>query len=180
MAYPNASLREISSMVRRTNAGEFKQLIEDMKEIMYAYKGVGLAAPQIGVHKRLIVVEHEEVFHELLVLANPKIKILDGETIKSEEGCLSVPGPTAVITRANHIEVTGKFPVCSDGDIIMTDFKQQFFGLPAAIFQHEIDHLEGVLFFDHLKPMAKDMYIRKMKKQIKRGQAWRYQVATSL
>lgn len=176
VTYPDTEVHEVSSLVRRTNAAELRQLIDDMKETMSAYRGVGLAAPQVGARKRVIVVDQEGGF----VIINPKIRVLNEETFKSEEGCLSVPGPTAVITRANHIEVTGKFPVYSDGDLVMTDFKQKFSGFSAAIFQHEVDHLDGCLFFDHLRPMAKNMYIRKMDKQIKRGQAWRYQVATSL
>jgi peptide deformylase len=176
VTYPNADIRELSATVRRINGPETMQLIEDMKETMLAYKGVGLAAPQVGVRKRIIIAE----FDGILALINPKYKVLDGETFKSVEGCLSVPGPTAVITRFNNIEVTGKEPHFWNDEVVTSDFKWIFTGEEAAIIQHEIDHLEGSLFFDHLKPMAKNMYIRKMNKQIKRGQAWRYQVATSL
>lgn len=176
--FPSLNLRQLAHPIRNISAQKLTQIIEDMTDTMYAYRGVGLAAPQIGIELRLIIADINE---NLIVLANPKFNILGDRTptFKSLEGCLSVPAEPKEINRHEHIEVLGKIPKIEDNKVYWVSFKEQFEGSHAAIFQHEIDHLDGILFLDHIKSaFSKKMYIKKIKNNIQEGQAWRYKVAT--
>lgn len=176
ITYPDSSLYKPSSLIRRVNASELKEIIEDMKDTMKAYGGVGLAGPQVGYHKRVIIVKDYRNESDVIVLINPKIKILTQEKISSLEGCLSVPADPTEIPRYNSIEISGLVPTFFNDTVEFFSWTDTVTGFPAAVFQHEVDHLEGKLFFEHLKPVARDLYIRKIKKNISRGQSWRYQV----
>jgi peptide deformylase len=118
----------------------FQQLIDDMFETMYAAPGVGLAAPQVNVSKRLFVMDVHDEEHEPAVVINPKIELAE-EEVELTEGCLSVPGMVGEITRFKHVAVSG---LDRNGEKIRIEGD----GLLAQCLQHEIDHLNGVLYID--------------------------------
>lgn len=137
-------IRTIGDPVLRSKSKEVKnitdktkELIENMIDSMEAEEGIGLAAPQIGVLQRVIVVEIED---ELLVTINPVVITEKGKSI-AEEGCLSVPGKNGLVKRAEEVTIKGINP---DGQ----EVKYELVGLKARAFQHEIDHLDGILFVD--------------------------------
>jgi peptide deformylase len=140
---------------------EFDQLIADMFETMYDAKGIGLAGPQVGVSQRLIVVDVTDDSGKALgpvALFNPRVVEASAETEKGEEGCLSIPGVAGVVERPWHVVVEaqdrqGK-PVRIEADEML-----------ARCLQHEIDHLDGVLFIDRLSPLKRNMVLRKYRKQ---------------
>ena len=138
-------IREVGDPVLRTQAKEVeeissitKELLNNMVETMYEAQGVGLAAPQVGISKRIIVVDPG---NELFKLINPEIVETSERTYVDEEGCLSIPGETAKVERAFAVTVEALNP---KGEEISIEAK----GLLARILQHEIDHLEGELFVD--------------------------------
>lgn len=133
---PDPVLRQKSLPVKNINAGVLR-VLEHMQDTMYLADGIGLAAPQIGVSKRIIVVDPGD---NLLVLINPEIILLEGEQSGSE-GCLSVPGKLGWLTRAQKIIVQGLNPLGESVEL-------EAFNLLARVIQHEIDHLDGILFPD--------------------------------
>lgn len=159
------TLRKVAKKVDLKELGDplFQQLIDDMFETMYAAPGVGLAAPQVNVSKRLFVMdvgeddEHPE--GGAYVVINPKIELQE-EEIEMTEGCLSVPGYVGEISRFNHVAVTG---VDRNGEKIRLEGKGTF----AQALQHEIDHLNGVLYIDK----AKNVRIPKSKEEEEIAQA---------
>ncbi|MCZ6681487.1 MAG: peptide deformylase [Candidatus Poribacteria bacterium] len=138
-------LRETAVPIPEIDA-DLLQLIADMFETMYAVQGIGLAAPQIGVSKRLIIIDIEEHHPEYprIALINPVITMAVGEEL-GEEGCLSLPGIRGMVQRSATVKVEGLLP---NGDKIEFDAS----GLMARVLQHERDHLDGVLFTDLLIP----------------------------
>ncbi len=139
---------------------ELLRLADDMLETMYDAPGVGLAAPQVGVLQRLLVmdcVKEEGAPPRPMVLFNPEITWLSEETNVYEEGCLSIPENYADVERPAEVRVTW---LDRDGKIR----EEQFDGLWATCVQHEIDHLNGKLFIDYLKPLKRQMITRKMQK----------------
>lgn len=139
VAVPEPVLRETARPVKKISK-EIRSLIKDMAETMYANNGVGLAAPQIGISKRIIVVD---VGDGLLSLINPVIVAAAGKQ-RDIEGCLSIPGESGYVTRAEKVTVEGLNP---GGQVIRVNAE----GLLARALQHEIDHLNGILFIDYLK-----------------------------
>ena len=140
---------------------ELDALIADMFETMYAEKGIGLAAPQIGLSKRLIVVDvNDETGEEMgaFALLNPRIVESGTALDKHEEGCLSIPGVTGVVERPWTVTVEG---LTQKGEPIRIEAE----GMLARCLQHEIDHLDGVLFIDRLSPLKRNMVLRKYRKQ---------------
>jgi peptide deformylase len=135
---------------------ELRQTIADMVETMYDEVGIGLAAPQVGISLRLLVVGHEEG-REPRALINPVIVARGGE-VTAEEGCLSIPGIFAPVTRSEWVEVEA-----TDAEGRPVTMRGR--GLLARVFQHEIDHLDGVLFIDHLDPVTRDRIKRRIKKE---------------
>jgi peptide deformylase len=133
---PDPLLRQKSLPVKSINAGVLR-VLENMRDTMYLADGIGLAAPQIGVSKRIIVVDPGD---RLIVLINPEIIISEGEVSRSE-GCLSVPGKTGWLNRAQKIIVKGLNPQGENIELEAMD-------LLARVIQHEIDHLDGILFPD--------------------------------
>ena len=155
---PNKQLRQISKPVENVGDEE-RRLMDDMLDTMYAATGIGPAAIQIGVPKRIIVMDisRDEDKKEPRYFVNPVIKNKNNETSKYEEGCLSVPDQFAEIERPNECEV----------EYLDYNGKKQLLkaaGLLATCIQHEMDHLEGVLFIDYLSKLKKSMIIKKLSK----------------
>jgi peptide deformylase len=134
-----------------------QRLFDDMFETMYAAPGIGLAASQVDVHKRFMVIDVSDEKDRRLVFVNPEITARSGEEV-CEEGCLSVPGIFAEVTRANEITVTAL-------DRHGIPFELATGGLLAVCIQHEIDHLDGKLFVDYLSPLKREMVRKKLAKQ---------------
>ena len=131
-------------------------MVDDMVETMYDEVGIGLAAPQVGISLRLMVVSHDNG-REARAVVNPVITEQGGE-ITSEEGCLSLPGIFAPVTRAEWVRLEGQ-------DLEGQPVSIRARGLTARVFQHEMDHLDGVLFIDRLDPMTRDRIKRRIKKE---------------
>ena len=144
--------------------GNLEKLVADMFETMYAAQGIGLAAPQIGIPKRLCVIDvtFGEDPKAKLVLANPEILSVEGEQVQ-EEGCLSVPKIRAEVTRAEKITVRAQ-------DIHGKEFTMTGEGLLARAFAHEVDHLNGSLFFYHLSRLKRESIKRRVRKMEKAGE----------
>ncbi len=144
--------------------GELRQLAEDMFETMYANKGIGLAAPQVGVSKRLAVIDSSagEDPAAKLVLVNPEILVKEGTQI-GEEGCLSIPGFREDVKRAYRVRVRAQN---LEGGYFETEGEE----LLARVIQHEIDHLDGILFLQHLSLLKRDLIKRKIRKLVKAGE----------
>ena len=158
--YPEPLLKQKSLPVTEFNA-ELKQLAEDMVETMYDAPGVGLAAPQVGELKRLIILDcsAKDEPADLIVAVNPEVITGDGESLE-EEGCLSVPGFWASVKR--YAEVTMRYQ-----DVEGQTHERQADGLLAVGIQHEIDHLEGILFVDRLSPLKRSIFKKKYMKMLK-------------
>lgn len=156
--YPDPVLAQKAKPVEHFDE-KLRQLLDNMAETMYVAPGVGLAAPQVGVSLRAIVVDASPKVEDaqLIKLVNPEISFAEGNSV-FEEGCLSVPGFTAEVTRASKIRVDG-FDGYGEPVTIETDT------FLATVLQHEIDHLEGVLFIDHLGRLKRDLVRRRLKKQ---------------
>ena len=155
---PNKLLRQVSKIVEKVG-NEERTLMDDMLDTMYDAPGIGLAAIQIGIPKRIIVMDisRDENKKEPRYFINPVIKNKNEEKAKYEEGCLSVPDQFAEIERPNACEV----------EYLDYDGKKQLLkadGLLATCIQHEMDHLEGILFIDYLSKLKKSMIIKKLSK----------------
>lgn len=162
LKYPDPFLKTRASKVASVDSS-VKKLISDMVETMYHAKGIGLAAVQVGVDKRVVVLDvpddDDRERHKgknLVTLVNPEITSSAGET-KYEEGCLSVPGITADVIRASEVTVKAL-----DGEGKPVEINAT--GLFAIALQHELDHLDGVLFIDRLSRLKREMIKRKLKK----------------
>lgn len=155
VTYPDPILRKKSEPVEKVDK-DIQQLIEDMAETMYASRGIGLAAIQIGVLKRVILVN---VGEGLVVLLNPEILEDEGET-RMEEGCLCLPGVMVEVKRSEKIKVKG-LNGKGENVVIHAD------GLLARALQHEIDHLEGVLIIDKISKIKRELVTSKLKKEAK-------------
>ncbi len=158
---PDSLLRKKSQSLEKVD-DELKKLMDDMLETMYSAPGIGLAAVQVGVLKRLVVIDlsKDDQKKEPLFFVNPKITFQSKKTSVYEEGCLSLPGHFAEIERPaechiNYIDYDGKSK------------ELQASGLLATCIQHEIDHLDGILFIDYLSKLKKDMIIKKLIKHKK-------------
>lgn len=154
--YPDERLRKVATEVDVVN-DELRQLLDDMLETMYAAPGIGLAATQVNVQKRLLVVDLSEEKDQPLCFINPVITELEGTT-KMEEGCLSVPGFYEDVKRAEKIKVEA---LDRDGN----PFEMECDGLMAVCLQHEVDHLDGKLFVDHLSRMKRERIRKKIEKE---------------
>lgn len=160
--YPEKVLKEKATPVTDID-GDVQKLIDDMIETMYAAPGIGLAAPQVGVSKRIIVIDvsvKETEKTPLLVLINPEIIRTEGE-IESEEGCLSIPGYITTVKRAERILVSG---LNRDGKEILIEGE----GLLSRALQHEIDHLNGILFIDRISSIKREFFKKRYKKALSR------------
>lgn len=155
-------LEKPSDAVTNITDSEVK-LVQDMIETMYKAPGVGLAAPQIGVSKRIMVTDPTagEKKNRVITLVNPEIVSTEGEQFE-EEGCLSIPGFSATVVRPKKVVLQG---VDLEGKEVVVEGSD----LLARAFCHELDHLNGVLFLDHLSFIKRDMIKRRIKKLMKQG-----------
>lgn len=154
--FPDPRLRQ-KAMAVTTVDDSIRRLIDDMFETMYAAPGIGLAATQVNVHKRIVVIDISEEKNQPLVLINPTILERDGEE-EMEEGCLSVPGFAEIVRRADWIRVSAL-------DRRGNPFELSTDGLLAVCIQHELDHLDGKLFVDYLSSLKRDRIRKKLEKQ---------------
>lgn len=152
---PDPRLRTIAKPVEQVDDG-LRQLMDDMLETMYASYGIGLAATQVNVDQRLLVLDVSGDQTEPRVFINPEILQREGSKVH-EEGCLSVPGIYAKVQRAERVRVRA---LDQDGNA----FEEEVDGLLAVCLQHEIDHLDGKLFVDHLSPLKRQMVLKKLEK----------------
>lgn len=158
LEFPDPRLRTRAKPVTEFNA-ELGQLVDDMFETMYAAPGIGLAATQVDVHRRLIVIDVSEARNEPVVLINPEIVAREGEA-ETEEGCLSVPGIFDEVKRAAKIRVRAQ-------DRTGAVFERDCEGVLAVCVQHEMDHLEGKLFVDYLSDLKRQRIRKKLEKDRK-------------
>ncbi len=155
LEFPDKRLRTVAKPVDKVD-DKIRQLVDDMLETMYEAKGVGLAATQVNVHQRVIVIDTSEDKDAPLCLINPEIIEKDGVE-ESEEGCLSVPGFFEKVKRAEHIKVKA---LNKEGEPFELEAKE----LLAVCIQHEMDHLQGKLFVDYLSPLKKKRIKDKLEK----------------
>lgn len=158
LEFPDPRLKTVAKEVEYFDT-QLKKLVTDMTETMYSANGIGLAATQVDVHKRLLVLDISENQDQPRVYINPQILEQSGEQ-DCEEGCLSVPGVYASIKRAEKIVVKAQ-------DIDGNFFEEQLESLHAVCIQHEMDHLIGRLFVDYLSPLRRNMVRKKLEKQRK-------------
>jgi len=156
LAYPDPRLRKIATPVAAVTP-EIQRLIRDMAETMYAAPGIGLAATQVDVHKRIVVIDISEARDDLRVFVNPEILYSDGEA-ECEEGCLSVPGYYERVRRAARVKVRAQ-------DAQGRPFELEADGMLAVCIQHETEHLEGKIFVDHLSPLKRQRLAARLRKR---------------
>jgi peptide deformylase len=161
--FPDPILQQVSEPVSVFD-DELAQLVEDMFESMYNAQGIGLAAPQIGVNKRITVIDLSNKANpaEKLVLINPEITFRQGKQY-SEEGCLSLPEIREKVNRAAKVKVRAQ-------DVTGKWFEMEGEELLARCFQHEIDHLDGILFLFRISGLKRDLALRKIRKMQKAGE----------
>ena len=155
VTYPEPILRQVAGPVEKID-DEVGSLLDDMAETMYADEGVGLAAPQVGVSLRVVVIDIGSEGPGLLKMVNPEVIKQEGE-IRWEEGCLSVPDLRVVMKRHERVAVR-----YLDQEGVQRELEAR--GLLAVAVQHEIDHLNGRLIIDNISRLKQDMYLRKRKK----------------
>jgi peptide deformylase len=156
LEYPDPRLYKVAAPVPVVNA-EIRQFVRDLAETMYAAPGIGLAATQVDVHKRVFVIDASEIKDELRVFINPEILAAEGE-LECEEGCLSVPGYFDKVRRAERITVRA---LNDRGE----PFELTTEGLLAVCIQHELDHLLGKVFVEYLSPLKQVRLKNKLKKR---------------
>ena len=159
LEFPDPRLRTIAEPVEQVD-DEIRILIDDMFETMYAAPGIGLAATQINVHKRIVVIDISEEGDEPLGLINPEYELLSEELDQMQEGCLSVPGFYENVERPEHLRLKA---LDRDGKPYELEAK----GLLAVCIQHELDHLNGKLFVDHISRLKRDRIRSKLEKKHK-------------
>jgi len=152
-------LREVAEEVEHFDE-ELRALVRDMFETMYHAEGIGLAAPQIGLGRRVLVIDlrREDEDDRQIALVNPRVTWRSDRTEKQSEGCLSIPGLEEVVERPAEVHVEGHDP---HGNPVSLEADE----LLARALQHEIDHLDGVLFLDRVSPLKRRMLMKKWKKQ---------------
>lgn len=158
LEFPDERLRTVANSVERFD-DDLRQLVDDMLETMYDAQGIGLAATQVNVHQRLLVLDVSETRDTPRVYINPQIVESEGSET-CEEGCLSVPGIYAEVSRADRVRVVAS-------DLQGQLFEEELGGLHAVCLQHEMDHLNGKLFVDYLSPLKRRMVAKKLEKQRK-------------
>lgn len=156
LEFPDPRLRTRARPVAAVTA-DTRDLIDDMFETMYAAPGIGLAATQVNVHERLLVIDISEDRSQPQVFINPEVTVIDPELGEYDEGCLSVPGFYETVNRPQKVQVTA---LDRDGK----SFTRELEGLLAICLQHEIDHLDGKLFVDYLSPLKRTRIRKKLEK----------------
>lgn len=160
LTYPDPRLHRVAAPVENVD-DEIRRLVDNLAQTMYRAPGVGLAAPQVDIRKRVLVIDVSEQRNELRALINPEILARDGEQ-QTEEGCLSVPGIYFSVARARHVRVRALAP---DGE----PFELEAEGMLSVCLQHEIDHLDGKVFVDYLSPLKRERIAKKLTKQVRRA-----------
>ena len=160
LEFPDPRLRTVAEPVTEVT-DELRTLIDDMFETMYDAPGIGLAATQVNVHQRLLVIDVSEDHSEPLVFINPEVEVLDPELGEYDEGCLSVPGYYETVNRPRSVRVTA---LDRDGQ----PFTRELEGLLAICLQHQIDHLDGKLFVDYISPLKRQRIRKKLEKTHRR------------
>ena len=159
LEFPDPRLRTVAKPVTEVD-DKIRQLVDDMFDTMYDAPGIGLAASQVNVHKRVVVIDVSEDKSQPLVFINPEIEVLDADVSEYDEGCLSVPGFYETVVRPEHIRVKA---LDRDGK----PFEIEPQGLLAVCIQHELDHLNGKLFVDHISPFKRTRIRAKLEKKHK-------------
>ena len=160
LEFPDPRLRTVAEPVGEVT-DQTRALLDDMFETMYDAPGIGLAATQVNVHQRILVIDVSEEHNEPRVFINPEVAVLDPELGEYDEGCLSVPGFYETVNRPRRIRVTA---LDRDGQ----SFTEELEGLLAICLQHEIDHLDGKLFVDYLSPLKRNRIRKKLEKDQRR------------
>jgi len=165
LTVPDPVLRKVAAPIERVDDA-LRRLMNDMLLTMYDAPGIGLAAPQVGISRRLIVMDpsREEDQKEPLIMVNPRIIVRGDELRLHEEGCLSIPDITAEVERPARTKVSF---LDREGKPVETELE----GIWSTIVQHEIDHLNGVLFIDYLSRLKRDMIVKKLTKTRRADQA---------
>lgn len=156
LEFPDPRLRTRAEPVENVDAG-ITQLADDMLETMYAANGIGLAATQVDVHKRVVVIDVSDSRDQPLVMINPELELL-GEIVPSDEGCLSVPGYYEAVTRHERVLLRAM-------DRLGNPYELEADGLLAICIQHECDHLLGKLFVDYLSTLKRQRIRKKLEKR---------------
>jgi peptide deformylase len=161
LRYPDPRLHKIAKPVERVD-NAVHRLVRDMAETMYAAPGIGLAATQVDVHRRVIVIDTSDTRDQLLVLINPEIIRASDELQECEEGCLSVPGVYETVARAAKVTVRAL-------DANGIAFERDAEGMLAVCIQHEMDHLEGKVFVEYLSRLKRSRIKSRMEKQFRQS-----------
>jgi peptide deformylase len=156
LRYPDERLHRVAAPVEEIN-DRIRQLVRDMAQTMYAAPGIGLAATQVDVHERVIVIDISETRDQLHVFINPEILESRGQA-ECEEGCLSVPGIYEKVTRAEWVKVRAR-------DAEGKSFRREADGLLGVCIQHEMDHLKGKVFVEYLSRLKQSRIVARLKKQ---------------
>lgn len=159
LEFPDPRLRTIAEPVETVD-DEIRKIIDDMFETMYDAPGIGLAATQVNIHKQIVVIDISEEGNEPLVLINPSFEVLTDETEQMQEGCLSVPGFYENVVRPERVKLNA---IGRDGE----PYELIADGLLAVCIQHELDHLNGKLFVDHISRLKRDRIRGKLEKKHK-------------
>lgn len=156
LEFPDPRLRTVAKPVEAVD-DDLRALIDNMTETMYEASGIGLAATQVNVHKRLLVLDTSENRDEPMVFINPQVTVIDDTLGSYDEGCLSVPGFYEEVNRPQKVRVEA---LDRDGE----SFSRELEGLTAICLQHEIDHLDGKLFVDYISPLKRNRIRSKLEK----------------
>jgi peptide deformylase len=161
LVLPDQRLRQVADEIPEVDAS-VKQLAADMLETMYAAPGIGLAAPQVGEMKRIVVMDLSKDGEkpDPIVMINPEIKKYSDETVTTEEGCLSIPEIFGDVTRPERVVIEA---LDQEGQ----RYRREAIGLKARAIQHEIDHLDGILFLDHLSLIKRQMLLARWRREHK-------------
>jgi peptide deformylase len=161
LEFPDPRLRTVAEPVTDFD-DNLRQLIDDMFETMYEAQGIGLAATQVNVHKRLLVIDLSESKDSPQVFINPEFEVIDDELSEYDEGCLSVPGFYETVCRPKMVRISAQ-------DVDGNPFELEATGLLATCVQHEIDHLNGKLFVDYLSALKRTRIRHKLEKEQKKS-----------
>jgi len=157
LQFPDPRLHKLASPIAVVD-DDVRRLAADMAETMYAAPGIGLAATQVDVHRQLIVIDISEAHDALITLINPRLLEVSSVTVECEEGCLSVPGIYDEIERPSQVVVEAL-------DLAGKTFRLSAEGLLAVCIQHEMDHLKGIVFVEHLSRLKRNRIVSKLRKQ---------------
>jgi peptide deformylase len=157
LEFPDPRLRKVAARVETVD-DEIREILDSMIETMYDAEGIGLAATQVDIHLRMLVIDISEDRATPMIFINPEITVLDAEPLGYEEGCLSVPGYYEMVTRPRKVMIKA---LNRDGGV----FEQEAEGILAVCIQHEVDHLNGKLFVDYLSALKRQRIKSKLEKE---------------